>query len=402
MRTRAAVRIVTLTALIAARASDATEWWNDPYSSLGLELPESVQVHGFLSQGYIKTTGNNFFGHSTNMGSLDFREIGLNGSWRPLPNLQFSAQLVSRQAGRTDSGYVRLDFGSLSYNLVSNEENIWGVRLGRVVNPYGLYNDTRDMPFTRPSILLPQSIYFDINRQLSLSSDGIQIFGEHHAEYGDFYLQVNGGFPRTNDPDYQQVIPYGNMDGEMSWMGRLMYERDGGNIRLGVTSGNVNTRYEPDIFSPLKNGALRFQPILFSAQYSGENWTLTSEYALRHTVAEDFGPYLPNRDYWGESYYVQGTYRFAADWEAFLRYDVLCWHQSDCGGKQWEARTGEPAAMQFGKDVSFGVRWDLTPTIMLRTEYHYVNGAGWVSPLENTDGMQQHWHLFAASVSFRF
>jgi hypothetical protein len=381
---------------------DNEDGWSDPFSKLGWKLPESMQVHGFLSQGYLRTTGNEFFGHSTNMGSLDFREIGLNGSWRPLPNLQFSAQLVSRQAGRTDSGYVRLDFGLASYTFISDNENIWGLRFGRIVNPYGLYNDTRDMPFTRPSILLPQSIYFDVNRQLSLSSDGFQLFGEHHGDFGDFYLQANGGYPRTNDPDFQASIPYGNMDGELSWIGRLMYERDGGSLRLGVTSGNVNTRYHHDIFSPFENGSLHLQPIIFSAQYNSENWTLTSEYALRHLTTKDFGPLLPSRDYWGESYYVQGTYRLASDWEAFLRYDVLCWHQSDCAGKQWEARTGEPAVAQFAKDLALGVRWDITPSIMLRTEYHYVNGAGWVSSLENRDGLEQHWHLFALSASFRF
>ena len=134
-------------------------------------LPESVQIHGFASLGYFNTTGNNFFGNTKSGGDVDFWELGINGSWRPLTNLQLSLQVVSRQAGKTDDGDLRIDYGFLDYGFVSDIDNLWGVRLGRVVYPYGLYNDTRDMAFTRPSILLPQSIYFDVNRQLSLSGE---------------------------------------------------------------------------------------------------------------------------------------------------------------------------------------------------------------------------------------
>ncbi|MBS1212726.1 MAG: hypothetical protein H6R26_1343, partial [Proteobacteria bacterium] len=136
------------------------------------KLPDSLQIHGFASQSYIHTTGNQFFGHSTNMGSLDFTEMGINGSWRPISQLQASMQIVYRRAGRTDDQDLRIDFGFLDYSFLSDSDDLLGIRLGRVVNPIGLYNDTRDMPFTRPSILLPQSIYFDINRNLALSSDG--------------------------------------------------------------------------------------------------------------------------------------------------------------------------------------------------------------------------------------
>ncbi len=396
-----------LVALAPSRFA-AADFWKDPFEKLGSYLPESLQIHGFLSQGYLRTSDNNFFGKTTNMGSLDFRELGINGSWRPLKDLQLSLQVLSRKAGQTDDGYVRIDFGSLSYTAFSTAEDVWGIRLGRVINPYGLYNDTRDMPFTRPSILLPQSIYFDVNRQLALSSDGGQLFGEHHAEWGDLYFQFNVGYPRTTDPELkynlQDLSQLGRVSGALSFMGRLMYELDGGRVRLGVTGSNVNLNLTRFPFSPLSSGSNRFTPIIFSAQYNGEDWSLTSEYQLRGISFAGFGPQfpLPNRDYWGQGFYVQGTYRFAPDWEAFLRYDDLCVQQSDCNGKQWEATTGLPAHGQFAKDISTGIRWDLTPSVMLRAEYHYVNGTGWISLLENKQGPQQHWHLYGLSVSFRF
>ena len=56
--------------------------------------------------------------------------------------------------------------------------------------PLGLYNDTRDVAFTRPSILLPQSIYFDRTRKLALAADGVHLYGEYRSDLGDISFQA--------------------------------------------------------------------------------------------------------------------------------------------------------------------------------------------------------------------
>ena len=136
-------------------------------SVLGFEIFDGFHIHGFLSQGYFYTSDNNLFGSSERGGSLDFTEIGVNASWLPLPNLQLAAQLLSRRAGEGEGhqGEIELDFGLADYTVVASLDSRLGVRLGRVRLPFGIYNDTRDMPFARPSILLPQSIYFERTRE---------------------------------------------------------------------------------------------------------------------------------------------------------------------------------------------------------------------------------------------
>ena len=394
---------VSLSVSIPCAAAD----WEMPFKKWGWELPDSIQIHGFASQSYIHTTGNNFFGYGTNMGSLDFTEMGLNGSWRPIPQLQTSMQVVYRRAGRTDNQDVRLDFGFLDYSLISDVETSLGIRLGRVVNPYGLYNDTRDMPFTRPSIFLPQSIYADINRNFALSGDGIQVYGEHQSAIGDFLLQVNGFYSRTNDPSIKADLAEGlgfpgRLNGAPSWIGRLVYEWDHGRIRLAATSGDLDAQYQPRGTVDVKTGSLALSPILFSAQYNAEYWSLTSEYAIRGVSLSGFGPLIPNINYTGESYYVQGSYRFREDLEGYLRYDVIYDDVNDRNGKQAAAGTGSPAYRGFAKDITAGLRWDVTSWFMLRAEYHQVNGTSWLSPLENQGDTQQHWNMFAISASFRF
>lgn len=385
----------------AVSSPDAFDWKLPKFLD-GWKLPETVQIHGFASQSYLYTTGNNFFGHSTNTGSLDFTEMGINGSWRPLSQLQASMQVVYRRAGKTDDSGVRIDFGFLDYSFISDADKVLGIRLGRVVNPYGLYNDTRDMPFTRPSMLLPQSIYFDVNRNFALSGDGIQVYGEHHNSFGDFTLQANGVYPRTNDPSFNtnfSSIAPGTLSGEPSWIVRLMYEWGAGRVRLGVTAAGLNTKYELDSVrvEPLN---FTFSPIVFSAQYNAENWSLTSEYAIRNKEFTGLG--RPNTTITGESYYFQGSYRFIRSLEGFVRYDVQYEDNSDRSGQEYAARTGIPAHTQFAKDFTTGLRWDVNDWFMLRAEYHHINGTGWISYLENKRETSQHWDLFGLSANVRF
>ena len=372
---------------------------------------KSLQVHGFLSQGYAKTTAtrNDVFGDSTRgRGSFDFREIGVNASYRPLTNLQFSGQLLSRQTGESSKGGIRIDYGFVDYTAITAETKEFGMRLGRTKNPLGFYNDTRDVPFTRPSILLPQSIYFDRTRNLAHASDGVQLYGETRSDWGDISAQFGLVFPQVGDKDTEVAIFRSNQPGDLtprlSYIGRVIYERDGGRIRLGVSGAQVNVGYDPAARDPLGAGSIEFFPLIFSAQYNAERWSITSEYALRYFKLSDFGIGRINQQFTGESLYIQGIYRFNPAWEAVLRYDVLFTDRKDRDGSEWRAKTGLPADSRFAKDLTVGLRWNIAPAIMLRGEYHRVNGTAWLSTLDNPDPAftDQHWNLFAAQISYRF
>ena len=388
---------------------------------------KGIRVHGFLSQGYLKSTGNNdVFGNSSGNGSFDFREIGANASYRPLPNLQFSGQLLSRSAGEDSKGGIRIDYGFVDYTAISTESMDFGIRLGRTKNPLGFYNDTRDVPFTRPSILLPQSIYYDRTRNLGLASDGVQLYGESRNSWGDLNAQFGVVFPQAGDRSTEFAILQADRPGSitphLSYIGRLIYEYDGGRVRFALSGAQVNTGYnaaqQNDTYSGL--GTFQFTPIIFSAQYNSERWSLTSEYAIRHIERQDFVA-RPDLNFTGESYYFQGIYRFSPSWEGVLRYDAYYADRTDRDGKQFlidnkippELQGNIPAHSRFAKDITVGLRWNVTPSIMLRAEYHYINGTGWISSLDNRApnatlqrflpaNTDQHWNLFAFQASYRF
>ena len=373
-------------------------------------LPQNLQIHGFASQSWLKSSGNNVFGKSSSdSGSFDFRELGLNASMRPLNNLQISVQGISRWAGKGSTGNIRLDYGFIDYTYFSGETSQLGIRLGRMKNPLGFYNDTRDVPFTRPSILLPQSIYFDRTRKLAIAADGVHLYGEHRSDMGNVSFQLGTARPLVRGAETEVALLSRDMPGhftaEMSYIGRAIYEYDEGRVRLAVSATQLNVGYSPGIGDPLKEGSIRFTPLVFSAQYNAERLSFTSEYALRHLEYRDFGRALPNMNFWGESYYFQGAYRFTPEWEGIVRYDVLYTDGDDPHGKKWAAaKPGRHGYNRFAKDITVGLRWNITPEFMLRAEYHRVNGTAWLSTLDNpvTSDLAQHWNLFSILGSYRF
>lgn len=391
--------------------NNAADWYQKK------SVQGDLQIHGFIGQSYIVTSHNDVFGNSDKGGSFGLTEAGLNASFRPLPKLLVSAQVLSRRAGEGNSGMPRLDFAFLDYRVYSHEANQFGIRAGRLKNPFGFYNDTRDVPFTRPSILLPQSIYFDRTRNLGMSGDSVQAYSDlSHPKWGSFSTQFGIWWPIVHDKDTHASVlapgMNGNLSREPSYIGRGIYETNDKRIRLAVSGIWLNTNYisaSNDTLPTDGSGSLQFSPIYFSAQYNTERWSLTSEYAIRHFAYSNFNNgVLDSTNFYGESYYVQGEYRFTPKWEGFVRYDVLFTDRSDKSGKQWASvNPTDPNRVdhsRYAKDITVGLRWNVTPEFMLRAEYHHVIGTGWLSGLDNPEKKftNKEWDLFAIQGSYRF
>ncbi|MBN2702174.1 MAG: hypothetical protein JXR29_12070 [Methylothermaceae bacterium] len=370
------------------------------------------QVHGFLSQGYILTEGNDFFGSSRDGGSFDFTEVGLNVSLRPWNRLLVSAQGLFRQAGASDEEGVRLDFAQLDYYVPLGETSTLGIRLGRVKNPFGLYNDTRDVVWTRPGVLLPQSVYFDslALRQAMISSDGGLLYGRYahgdHAISTEFLvadpLDETGGAAEflTGIPDVQ-----GDLNGRPMLIGRATYEWLAGRFRLMFSIVDLDRDFHSSTLG-VSSGTLTTQYPLASMQYNAENWTLTAEYGRVITERSGFTPGGDTLKNTSESFYVQGQYRLNPKWSLLARYDVFFANVDDRDGRETSKLTGLPRHRFFARDLTVGARWELARHWLLVGEYHYIDGTAWASEKDNPElrsgGGDRYWHLFTLMASFRF
>lgn len=372
----------------------------------------NFQMHGFIAQGYVQTSANHFYGNSESGGSLDFREVGINASWRMQPNLQLRAQLLSRLAGETSDGSPHLDYAVADYRIISNKDSDIGVRVGRFKNPLGFYNDTRDVAFTRSGILLPQSIYFDRTRNLALSSDGMEIYSLSRTDWGNFEWQFGIGLPDVNDQDTELSLlgadRAGRMKDKTSYISRLLYESDAGNMRLGLTATELNMDYRAGSLDPSGSGPIKFNPYILSLQYNTEQWSFTAEYALRKLRFADAIVYIPSplKSIEGESYYLQASYRYSTRLESFLRYDSTFIDKRDRDGQLLQTLSAgtRPAHGRFAQDWTLGLRWDPHRDWMLRFEHHWIDGTAWLSQQDNPNPVltQRRWRLLSVLVSYRF
>lgn len=374
-------------------------------SSAVLASTPAPQLHGFINQGIVKTTDNSFFGDSEDY-SLNFTSAAIGATWRPLKKVQFSAQAIYMQAGETTRDDVFVDYALIDFNLVQNMNWQAGVRLGRVKNPYGFYNQTRDVASTRPSIILPESIYRNSLRDLVHTSDSVSLYAS--AYLGDHLLQLDimSGEPIFSMATEREFIGSrvsGTIedDGEID-IARIMLESFGGQMRLAYTYTEIRNDFEargPGSF----DGKTDLEIDVYSAEVNWKQWRFTAEY--QDVVLNSTGVFFPgikaSRDTSG--YYVSAAYQLNHQWEVFLRHDVLFRDSNDKDGEDFESRTGLRAYNNYSNDITLGVRYQHDKHWLFAAEVHDIKGTGAVSINENDlRETEKDWQMFTAQVSYQF
>ncbi|WP_299199381.1 hypothetical protein [uncultured Amphritea sp.] len=374
---------------------------------------ETFSVNGFITQGVFYTDNNNVYGDSDNKPSFDFHEIGLNTAYRFAPELRGAVQVMSRQAGEVDNGEPKLDYALLDYRFNDSVEKAVGVRVGRLKIPFGFYNETRDVAFTRPSIMLPQSLYFDQARDLELSIDGVILYSSLEVPGGWLDLDLLYGSPQTDtnvEYAYFAFDAPGKLNDSDGVMGRAIYSVDGGRIRVGLTGAEYRLGYkpgnDPTLWNELNEGNLNLSVLALSAQYNSENWSLTGEYMLHELDWRELGGvFTLNPVTTIESYYVQLQYRFNYSWDLLLRYDDLKLDKDDPQGKQNSVLFyTRPAHNFYAKDLTLGVGWRPDPKWLFRAELHNVEGTGWLAEQDNPDALalRKYWNAFSLQATYHF
>jgi len=376
------------------------------YAGLG---SSDFQLNGFFTQSYIKTDNNNFLGNSTGKGSIDYREMGINASVKLSSRLQFASQLLSRYAGKTDSGDVKLDFLLADYRMLDKRDYGLGISVGRVKNPFGFYNETRDVSFTRESIILPQSIYFERTRDISVSSDGIHFYAHKQTRLGLVNGRMVTAIPRVTDLNTEYALLGDNRPGmfiaKPSFVGRLLFESNDSRFVAAYSHVGMNMDYRPAASEGGGIGDVNFEMKILSLKYNLMRWSFTSEYAQRKISANAIA-YIPAvvNNKTGESFYLQSIYRFNHKWRMIARYDVL---YSDKNDRDGEAVAGLIPIMnysRYAKDIMLGIQFTVNRHWMTRLELHRIDGTAWLPKQDNPDASKtvQKWDMLNASISYRF
>jgi len=388
-------------ALLVAALPGVFLSWATPATAvpLGGDDDESgvVEAHGFISQGLIKTTGNNYLAKSKE-GSFDFTEVGINFTTHPTERLRLGVQLFANKLGATGDFNAKADWFYLDYRW----RDWFGIRAGRVKLPFGLYNDTSDIDAARVPVLLPQSVYPINNRNYLLAQTGVELYGyvnlraagalDYRLYGGTISIALPPPTPSVTPPPRQTTelrIPF-VLGGRLLWDTPLQGLRLGGSLQVlridfaqlfAMTVAMPPTETMPE-GTPAKPAAVitGIAPVVLwvaSLEYAAHDWLLAAEYSrwyLKVTDSSDptrlSNATLPT----SERAYAMTAYRVRRWFQPGVHYAFFF--------PDVNKRSG-PGVVQH--DFAGTLRFDINDHWLVKLEGHYMHGVAGVSPALNNN-----------------
>jgi hypothetical protein len=369
-----------------------------------------VNIHAFVSQGFIKSTGNEYLAKSKK-GSFEFSEVGVNLSRALDQNMMVGVQLFTRDLGAIGDYRARFDWFEFDYHFFD-----WlGVRAGRTKLPYGLYNETSDVDSARVPVLLPQSIYPTANRDFLLAQTGIEVYG--YVDLGpagalDYRLYGGTLYLDLSDTSSNRIANYGVpylIGGRAMWMTPLPGFQLGGTVQALRLDG-VYTPSGPDdpalgrlvqrgLVQSGYVGPISFElPVLLwlaSLEYTAGDLLLASEYGRTWSDTDITKPAAASAAAnTSEAFYLMGSYRLSPWFDPGLYYSVLF--------PKVEDRRGRDA---YQHDVALTLRFDLTQFWILKAEAHYMRGTAALDVTLNgapRDQLEKDWAVLLLKTTAYF
>jgi hypothetical protein len=372
---------------------------------------QDLQLHGFISQGLIDVDGSNFVNDDGDV-SAELTELGLNGSYQLNSAFRLAGQVVYLDGGNRYAKGLRVDYALLDWSVYDSYNWKANIYLGRFKNNHWLYSSSRDIPFARPSITLPQSVYFDGFRDFAVGSDGVAVKVSHSDDdYGDFDFNLSYGASIVSDQQAEMILSklaQGEVKQDYSAQASIYWQPAFSSWRFGISLldsvFNYNAGDNLDLFV---DGDFSFQFYTINALYEGENWEFSGE--VHRTRLKTEGFYHPEYDKApiGQGFYLQSRYKVNNKLTFLARYERFYNDKNDKQGKKLEESTGGrvPAYFGYHRDTTVGMTYDFSSNFSLRLEYHWFQGAGRLTPVVLPNPQindSKNWQLWAVQLMYWF
>lgn len=361
-----------------------------------------VQVHGFVSQGFVHTDGNNWLTMKTgDVGSGQFTDFGGNASIQITSKFRIGAQVYGRQLGQLGKWHPQLDWAVATYKFKP-----WvGVRGGKVKTVLGLYNDTQDLDFLRTFALLPQSIYPTDVRDATIAHQGGDVFG-------DIPMGEKGGtLSYTAYAGHREDSRYGGyaylIGRSFNRMGGLQYGADlrwatplkGLLVGLSRLNEDVSAQFAagtPGATTLQSKSAWTNQ---YYGQYTWKKLLVDTEYRRYYLAATINGGPEFETDVRG--WYVAGSYQIAKRLYVgsyYSRYTITV-----------PENFLIPAGTGHVYDKVVSARVDLNRFMNIKVEGHFMDGYGLPDDypngfysVDNQQGLKPNTKALVVKTSFKF
>ncbi|MDP3695125.1 MAG: hypothetical protein Q8R42_03305 [Desulfocapsaceae bacterium] len=379
-----------------------------PTSLRAIDLAgDKVQLHGFLTQGYLESVENNFLGDTMD-GTFRLTEIGININAHLTDKLRLGGQALYCNLPAASTGTVRADWLVADYHF----SDPFGVRLGKVKMPMGLYNMERDCDFLRPLIFLPQSIYDETFRDSWQALWGGDMYGNLLlSKWGDIDYQLFGGriqyeddalatlvstefvnrynklyslFLSTEDLDRQNNYAYGaalffnpTLKGLRGAMTLLVLDDESWLNEYQVSSLRIKSK------------------VVASLEYSWKEFSWTAEYSETDRRQEQFQ--VTTLDGPSQAWYMLLSYSPIEALTFSLLYDEYYRLKNN-----HHESAGSQNLYPWRKDLAASLRYEIAENWTFKAEWHTVDGTALYSGYFNPQGTERYWQYGALKLSFNF
>lgn len=339
--------------------------------------PFPVEVHGFVSQGFILSSGSNYLARSKR-GSFEFTEVGVNFTSSITDELSVGMQLFSRDLGPIGNYRPQFDWFYLDYRF----RDWLGIRAGRTKLPVGLYNDTSDVDAARVPVLLPQSVYPTSSRDFLLAQTGGEVYGfVPLGPLGAFDYRLYGGTIFIDQTTLASPgatvtridVPY-VLGGRGLWVTPLDGLRLGGSVQ--ALRIDLDYQLGPEIVDQLEmagmvpmgfDGAFRYNlPVklgVASIEYAAHDLLIAAEFSRWRTDYETRPMIVPDGHVTDTRWYVMGSYRITPWFTPGAYYAV-----------RRDGSNGPERRTNYQHDVAVTTRYDITDNWLLKLEGHFKRG----------------------------
>lgn len=374
--------------------------------NLPVTFANAPEWHGFMAQGLAKASGSNAINNSGDL-SAALTEVGINSRWQLSERIKLSGQLVYLNGDNRYPEGVRLDYLFVDLSVINTFDHQLNLYAGRYKNQHWLFSSTRDVPFTRPSIVLPQSVYYDAFRDIAVGSDGLALKGFLQQSWGE--LEYNWSYGATSISEKQSQLLLspavsGKARQKYVHQASVFWQPPTSQATYGISLLDSAFNYRPGASEFFSDGDVQIQRIMLNWRYQLQNWELAAELMQERLDIDGF--YLPNfsRRQTGLGGYLLARYRFANDLSAVTTIDYLTRDKNDKRGSELTA-AGIPAHFGYQQSIMLGLSHDLGSNWRLQAEHHWVDGTGRLSPSLVPDlqvNQQRYWQLWALQLMYWF
>jgi len=382
----------------------------------------AVDIHGYVSQGYLNSSKNNYLGDSQG-GTFDFNEAAINFQSQLTDDLRVGVQLYARDLDGVGGDQVGIDWAYADYHY----RDELGFRVGEVKVARGLYNEYSDLDLANPTVLLPQSVYDERLRDFLTSCYGGSVYGNIPMhEIGSIDYEAFGGSQTIrNDGSVNAFLASGlyNIDGtgatystnsaslqsmyglSVTWNTPLRGLRVNGSfIQFNHldASGQVSvpTGFGPNASYPVSFEITKGQNVVAGAEYlkgklrlagEGTLWNMDTSYS-----SPLFGGAVPGVTRWA-GWYLQAAYQILPKIQLAGTVSAFYENRLNRSGSNF-------ADPRFGyqKSAALTVRFDPVTWVALKAEGAFITGYAQMFNQDNPNGYDGNTLLLSlkATVSF--